>query len=88
MREYVESIRKLFTMKETSYLGEFVHLDRVQLDVAYGDTRPREIPIYIVATGDKMLELAGEICDGVALNYVVSADCVRRALALVKSGAA
>ncbi len=88
MREYVESIRQLFTMKETSYLGEFVHLDRVQLDVAYGDTRPREIPIYIGATGDKMLELAGEICDGVVLNYVVSVDYVRRALARVESGAA
>ena len=69
MREYVESIRQLFSMQEISYQGEFVHLDKIRLDVAYGDTSPRDIPIYIGATGDKMLELSGEICDGVVLNF-------------------
>ena len=34
-----------------------------------------------------MLELAGEICDGVCLNYGVSVDYVRRAIALVEKGA-
>ncbi len=87
MREYVESIRQLFQMQEVTYQGEFVHLDRVCLDVAYGDMRPRDIPIYIGATGDQMLELAGEICDGVVLNYVVSVDYIRRAVSLVEKGA-
>jgi 5,10-methylenetetrahydromethanopterin reductase len=45
MRENVEAIRRLFTMEEVTYEGEFVHLDRVKLDVAYGDTSPRDIPI-------------------------------------------
>jgi len=44
------------------------------LDMAFGDTSPRGIPIYIGATDPKMLELAGEIADGVMLNYVVSVD--------------
>jgi 5,10-methylenetetrahydromethanopterin reductase len=88
MREYVEAIRQLFAMQEVTYQGEFVHLDRVKLDVVFGDTRPRDIPIYIGATGDKMLELAGEICDGVVLNYVVSVDYIRRAIELVARGAA
>jgi len=87
MREYVEAIRHLFTMEEVTYQGEFVKLNKVRLDVAYGDTSPRDIPIYIGATGDKMLELAGEICDGVVLNYVVSVDYIRRAIALVEQGA-
>ena len=87
MREYVESIRQLFSMEEISYQGEFVQLDRVKLDVAFGDTSPREIPIYIGATGPKMLELAGEICDGVVLNYVVSVDYIRNAVKLVEKGA-
>jgi len=87
MREYVESIRKLFTMEEVSYQGEFVHLDRVRLDVAFGDTSPRDIPIYIGATGDQMLELAGELCDGVVLNYVVSVEYIKRAVGLVAQGA-
>ncbi len=87
MQEYVEAIRQLFTMEETTYQGEFVHLDRIKLDVAYGDTSPRDIPIYIGATGDKMLELAGEIGDGVVLNYVVSTGYIRRAVSLVEKGA-
>jgi 5,10-methylenetetrahydromethanopterin reductase len=87
MREYVESCRQLFSMEEVSYQGDFVHLDRIRLDVAFGDTSPRDIPIYIGATGDKMLELAGEICDGVVLNYVVSVDYIRRAVELVEKGA-
>lgn len=87
MREHVESIRQLFTMEEVTYSGEFVNLDRIRLDVAFGDTSPRDIPIYIGATGDQMLELAGEICDGVVLNYVVSVDYIRRAVDLVEKGA-
>ncbi len=87
MRENIEAIRQLFTMQEVSYHGEFVSLDRVKLDVAYGDTSPRDIPIYIGATGDKMLELSGEICDGVVLNYVVSVDYIRKAISLVEKGA-
>jgi 5,10-methylenetetrahydromethanopterin reductase len=87
MQEHVEAIRQLFTMQEVTYQGDFIQLDRVQLDVAYGDTSPRNIPIYIGATGDKMLELTGEICDGVLLNYVVSVDYIRRAVSLVEKGA-
>lgn len=87
MREHVEAVRRLFRMEEVTYSGDFVHLDRIRLDVAYGDLSPRDIPIYIGATGDKMLELAGEICDGVVLNYVVSVDYIRRAIGLVERGA-
>lgn len=87
MRENIEAIRALFSMEEISYQGDFVQLDRVRLDVAYGDTSPRDIPIYIGATGDKMLELAGEIADGVVLNYVVSAEYIRRAVEHVAEGA-
>ncbi|MCB0991988.1 MAG: LLM class flavin-dependent oxidoreductase [Acidimicrobiales bacterium] len=88
MRENIEAIRELFTMEEVSYEGEFVKLDRVRLDVAYGDTSPRNIPLYIGATGPKMLELTGEICDGAVLNYVVSTEYIRDAVDKVAAGAA
>jgi 5,10-methylenetetrahydromethanopterin reductase len=88
MREHVEAIRQLFTMEEVTYQGEFVQLDRIRLDVAYGDTSPRDIPIYIGATGPKMLQLAGEICDGVVLNYMVSVEYIKSAVQLVAEGAA
>ncbi|MBC8503295.1 MAG: LLM class flavin-dependent oxidoreductase [Chloroflexi bacterium] len=87
MREHIEAIRQLFTMEEVTYQGEFVKLDRVRLDVAFGDTSPRDIPLYIGATGPKMLELTGEICDGVVLNYMVSVDYIREAVQLVEKGA-
>jgi 5,10-methylenetetrahydromethanopterin reductase len=88
MRENIEAIKQLFTMEEVTYEGEFVHLDRVRLDVAYGETGARDIPIYVGATGPKMLELTGEIADGVVLNYVVSPDYIRDAVSTVAAGAA
>lgn len=88
VREHVEVIRRLLAMEEVTYDGELVHLDRVRLDVAYGDTTPRDIPLYVGATGPRMLELAGEICDGVVLNYVVPTDYIRRAVDHVAAGAA
>jgi len=87
MREHIEVIRRLLSMETVTYHGEFIHLDNVSLDVVYGDRSPRDIPIYIGATGDKMLELTGEIGDGVCLNYGVSVDYVTRALGLVEKGA-
>ncbi|BBB48428.1 LLM class flavin-dependent oxidoreductase [Pelolinea submarina] len=87
MREHIEAIRELFTMEEVTYQGDFVNLDRVRLDVAFGDTSPRDIPLYIGATGSKMLEMTGEICDGVLLNYMVSVDYIRNAVKLVEKGA-
>jgi len=87
MTENIEAIRALFTMEEVSYQGEFVNLDRVRLDVAYGDTSARDIPIYIGATGPRMLELSGQIADGVVLNYVVSTDYIAHAVDKVAQGA-
>jgi 5,10-methylenetetrahydromethanopterin reductase len=87
MRENIEAIRALLTMEEITYEGEFVHLDQVSLDVVWGDRSARDIPIYLGATGPMMLELAGEICDGVCLNYGVSVDYIRSAIGLVERGA-
>lgn len=88
MREHVEAIRQLFTMEEVTYEGEFVKLDRVKLDVAYGDRSPRDIPIYIGATGDRMMEMTGEICDGCVLNYVVPVEYIRSAVDKLAVGGA
>jgi len=87
MRETVEACRRLFTLEEVTYQGRFVHLDGVRIDVVHGDTAPRRIPIYIGATGPKMLELAGEIGDGVLLNYMVSPKYNDDALERIELGA-
>jgi 5,10-methylenetetrahydromethanopterin reductase len=87
MRETVEASRRLFTLDEVSYQGKFVHLDGVRIDVVHGNSSPRDIPIYIGATGPKMLELAGEIADGVLLNYMVSPKYNDDALERIEAGA-
>ena len=72
MRETVTAVRGLLNDEQVSLQGEFVHLDGVELDYVHQERRPKDVPIYIGATGMKMMELAGEIADGVVLNYLVS----------------
>ena len=77
MRETVEVVRRLLAMERVTYHGEFVHVDDVEIDIVHGDRSPKDVPIYIGATGMKMMELAGEIGDGVVLNYMVGPDVQR-----------
>lgn len=87
MREVVEATRLLLTLLPVSYQGEFVHLDDVRIDVVHGDRSARKVPVYIGATGLQMMELSGEIGDGVLLNYMVSPSYTSRALAALAAGA-
>ncbi len=88
IRETVEACRALLANETVTYHGEFVHLDGVELDYVYQERRPKDVPIYIGATGDRMLELTGEIADGVVLNYLVSPEYNRRAMDRLADGAA
>ncbi|MDQ1427447.1 MAG: hypothetical protein QOK39_923 [Acidimicrobiaceae bacterium] len=72
MREIVTVVRALLANETVTFDGEFVHLDGVELDYVYQERRPKNVPIYIGATGMKMMELTGEIADGAVLNYLVS----------------
>ena len=72
MRETIEAVRALLADQHVTYEGEFVHLDGVELDYVHQERRPKDVPIYLGATGMQMMELAGEIADGVVLNYLVS----------------
>ncbi len=87
MREVVESVRRLLKAETVTYHGEFVHLEGVKLDVVHGRTGPRNVPIYIGATGPQMMELAGEIGDGVVLNYLVSPKYNDEAMERLDAGA-
>ena len=61
-------------MERVTFHGEFVHLDDVEIDIVHGDRSPKHVPIYIGATAMKMMALAGEIGDGVLLNYLVGPE--------------
>jgi 5,10-methylenetetrahydromethanopterin reductase len=87
MRETVEVLRRLLALERVTFHGEFHHVDEIELDVVHGRREPREVPIYIGATGPKMMELAGEIADGVVLNYCVPPDYNREALEQLQVGA-
>jgi 5,10-methylenetetrahydromethanopterin reductase len=89
MREVVEALRALLACDgPVTYDGEFVHLDGVELDYVHQERRPKQVPLYIGATGMKMMALAGEIADGAVLNYLVSPDYNERAMAALAEGAA
>jgi 5,10-methylenetetrahydromethanopterin reductase len=87
MRETVDVLRRLLNMERVTFHGEFVHVDGIELDVVHGRREPRNVPIYIGATGDKMMELTGEICDGVVLNYCVPPEYNIKALEMLDAGA-
>lgn len=87
MREIVTAVRGLLHNETVTMNGEFVHLDGVELDYVYQERRAKEVPIYIGATGMQMMELTGEIADGVVLNYLVSPDYNQKALEALAHGA-
>src|SRR5207249_11881342 len=68
MRETVEVVRRLLAMEKVTFKGEFVSVEDIEIDIVHGDRSPKDVPIYIGATGMKMMELSGEIADGVLLN--------------------
>jgi 5,10-methylenetetrahydromethanopterin reductase len=88
MREIVEVTRRLLAMERVTYHGEFVDVDEIEIDIVHGDRSPKHVPIYIAATtGMKMMELAGEIGDGVLLNYLVGPTYNREAMEHLARGA-
>lgn len=87
MRETVEVLRRLLNMERVTFHGEFHHVDGIELDVVHGRREPRNVPIMIGATGDKMMEMTGEIADGCVMNYCVPPEYNDNALELLEKGA-
>jgi 5,10-methylenetetrahydromethanopterin reductase len=87
MREVVEAVRGLLGNETVSMDGYHVQLDGVELDYVYQERRPKDVPIYIGATGMQMMELTGEIADGAVLNYLVSPSYNVGALEALERGA-
>ena len=88
MREIVTAVRALLNNENVTFDGEFVKCDGIELDYVYQERRKKDVPIYIGATGMQMMELTGEIADGVVLNYLVSPDYNKQAIEALGVGAA
>lgn len=65
MREYVHILRRLLRGERLGAPGRIFRVADFQLE----SQPPHRVPIYIAALGEKMLRLAGEIADGVILNW-------------------
>src|SRR5690554_2009495 len=87
MREHVTVVRDLLAMKNVTFHGEFVNVNGIELDIVHGRREPRNVPIYIGATGPQMMALTGEIADGALLNYLVSPAYNAKALEQLEKGA-
>ena len=87
MRETVDLLRRLLRLERVTFHGEFHWVDGIELDVVHGRREPRQVPILIGATGLQMMELAGEIADGVVLNYCVPPEYNDTALEHIERGA-
>ena len=79
-----------------SVLAETVALCRKLLGgetVSFGEGKTAQlhhlgprVPIYVAATGPKMLELAGRIADGVILMNGIAPELIREAVRIVREG--
>src|SRR5205809_3223795 len=83
MRETVAVLRQMLAGERVSFAGKTVRTRNFRLV----SPPPRPVPIYVAALMPPMLELAGEIADGVILNFM-PAEAVPRMLAHVRTGAA
>ncbi len=82
MREYVALLRECLSGESVTFEGDFWQVKRFRLAVRLGERRPK---IVMAALNPQMLKLAGEIADGVLLNYI-PATHVAESVATVRKG--
>jgi 5,10-methylenetetrahydromethanopterin reductase len=87
MKETIIVMKRLLNMERVTFEGEFIQVNGIELDVVHGRREPRNVPIMIGATGPKMLQMTGEIADGVVLNYCVPPEYNDRAMDMLAQGA-
>jgi 5,10-methylenetetrahydromethanopterin reductase len=83
IREYVQSIRALLAGEAVNLDGQVSKLRGAHLEFQKGVA----VPILIASTGPQMLQLAGEIGDGVVLSTGLTLATTQRCLADVAAGA-
>jgi probable F420-dependent oxidoreductase len=82
-REYVAILRRLLAGERVTYEGKFYQPRGFQLSTP----APQRLPIYLAAVNPQMLQLAGEVADGVLLAWLPAAQ-VPHSLAEIARGAA
>ena len=83
VRESVALLRDIFAGNKTNFGGKTIHSHGFTLK----GTPSAPIPIYLAALGPKMMQLAGEVADGVVLNDFTPPDKLTEALEQIDLGA-
>ncbi len=93
MRESVDIIRRLLRGERVDYSGEVFSAKGVRVgeNPYFGllkeTLKVSPVPIYVAAIGPKMLELAGEVADGVLFTAGYAAENAKGAIPHVMDGA-
>lgn len=83
LRETISIVRSLLAGEQVSALGTHFNVSGASLGAAAPQTK---VPIYIAALGPWMLELAGELADGVLMNWT-AVSFIPEAVNHIKRGA-
>lgn len=67
VREYVTLVKECLSGESVSFQGDFYDVSRFRLGVRLGEKKPK---VVVGALNPQMLRLAGEVADGVLLNYL------------------
>lgn len=67
VREYVTLVKECLTGEPVTFQGDFYQCKKFRLGVRLGERRPK---VVVGALNPRMLALAGEVADGVLLNYL------------------
>lgn len=67
VREYVTLVKECLTGEKVDFDGDFYRVKGFRLGLKLGDKKPK---VVVGALNPKMLAVAGEVADGVLLNYL------------------
>jgi 5,10-methylenetetrahydromethanopterin reductase len=84
LREAIELMRALWQGERVNYTGKTVSFHDSQLEFM---PPGRNVPLVVAATGRKMLELAGELADGVIIGDYGSEFTLGEAMKCIRAGA-
>ena len=73
MREFITSLKLLMSGRPVDFSGKFVKLDGARAE------RRIDVPVYLAATGFRMLSLGTEVADGLMLNFLVDKNYIEAA---------
>lgn len=83
LREAVQLIRLVLSGEKVTFEGAHYRARNFRLGIP---PPPRPVPIYLGALGPRMLELAGELADGVLLNWLAP-ESVPSSIRHIEAGA-